>query len=95
MTTCDGGVPSAVFAHVPGAAGTSRLDEESDCRWCSILLGPGSVAEPAPKEREHLSGERTERRTTDGRAGGERYRPAILLMAALTVLAALALVAKT
>ncbi|WP_328492024.1 hypothetical protein OHS59_04190 [Streptomyces sp. NBC_00414] len=39
MTTCDEDGRSTVFAaRVPGG---SRLDDESDCRWCRILLGPG------------------------------------------------------
>ncbi|MBQ0851345.1 hypothetical protein ACFU9Y_17080 [Streptomyces sp. NPDC057621] len=89
MTTWDGDGPSAFFAQVPG---TSWPDDESDCRWCSILLGPGSVAGPgraecAPVRRR--PGART------GRVGAwlERTRPVMLPVAAITVLAALTLVA--
>ncbi|MFE9680376.1 hypothetical protein [Streptomyces sp. NPDC006285] len=89
MTTCDEGGPSVVFALVPGA---SWLDDESDCRWCSILLGPGSVAAPAPADR--VRGRRAEQHARTVRAWMERTRRAILLVSALTVLAALALVAS-
>ncbi|MFJ2259365.1 hypothetical protein ACIOKD_13670 [Streptomyces sp. NPDC087844] len=88
MTTCDGDGPSAFFAQVPGA---SWLDDESDCRWCSILLGPGQAAGPGRAERVPVR--RPGRGTGRVRAWLERARTVMLPVAAITVLAALTLVA--
>ncbi|MFH8462883.1 hypothetical protein [Streptomyces sp. NPDC017991] len=89
MTTCDGDGPSAFFAQVPGV---SWSDDESDCRWCSILLGPGSVAGPTRAARAPV-GRRPGHRAGRGRAWLERMRTVMLPVAAITVLAALTLVA--
>ncbi|MFB9506496.1 hypothetical protein ACFFS2_14725 [Streptomyces aurantiacus] len=88
MTTCDEEGPSVVFAQVPGA---SWPGDEGDCRWCSILLGPGSAAGPAAAER--APERRTEHRAEGSRTWLERTRLVILPVAAITVLAALVLVA--
>ncbi|PSM45079.1 hypothetical protein C6Y14_03050 [Streptomyces dioscori] len=89
MTTWDGDGPSAFFAPVPGA---SWPDDESDCRWCSILLGPGSAVGPVRARRAPV-GRRPGARTGRVRAWLERTRTVMLPVAALTVLAALTLVA--
>ncbi|MFS8198105.1 hypothetical protein ACLVWQ_05405 [Streptomyces sp. CWNU-52B] len=88
MTTCDEGGPSVVFARVPGV---SWPDDESDCRWCSILLGPGSAAGPAPAER--ALGRHPRYRATGLRTWLERARTVMLPLAAVTVVVALALAA--
>lgn len=88
MTTCDEDRPSVVFAQVPGA---SWPDDEGDCRWCSILLGPGFAAGPARARRE--APRRTGHWTKGLRAWIERMRMVILPAAVLTILAALTLVA--
>ncbi|GHA09820.1 hypothetical protein GCM10010372_06890 [Streptomyces tauricus] len=89
MTTWDGDGPSVFFARVPGA---SWPDDESDCRWCSILLGPGFATGPARTAREPVR-RRPGHRTGRVRAWLERTRTVMLPVAAITVLAALTLVA--
>ncbi|MCX4238380.1 MULTISPECIES: hypothetical protein [Streptomyces] len=88
MTMGDGGGPPVFFARAPA---TSWPDDGSDCRWCSILLGPASSAAgstPGEHGRVPFTGWRP-----DGLRGrSERVRPVMPRLAARAVSAVAAVV---
>ncbi|MGC5561460.1 hypothetical protein ACPYPG_01280 [Streptomyces sp. FR-108] len=85
MTMGDGGGPPVFFAQAPAAAWP---DDGSECRWCSILLGPApaAVAGSAPGEHGRVPFTGWHREGARRRSG--RVRPVMLRLAALTVRAA-------
>jgi hypothetical protein len=89
MTTRDGGETPVAFARAPGAYWS---DDESDCRWCRILLGPVPLMGMESASPDGARGRHSERRVDGPRGWLERVRPVMLPLAAITVLAALTLV---